>query len=303
MDPIFVLGCPRSGTTLMATLLEPTSYGAPVETHFITKYFKKLDSYGDLDQRENFCRLVNAILRERAVMQWKLNVTADQLFNELESHTFREIVDIILMKRFAPLGKVTWGDKTPHYIIDLDVLATVFPDSKFIFIVRDGRDVALSLLKKSWGPNNVYACADVWAMYNKEGPEVSTLQESDQLFRTSYETLLQEPEDTIRRLYEFIGESLDPEKLDELIASFKRANFGKWRKRMSKNDVKVFEAVAGDTLNRLGYDVVNPQARLSSYQKSFYRLQDRFFFWVHLIKLNTIDWFRIKYMGMDPFGD
>ena len=72
--PIFIIGCPRSGTSLLARFLEPTIYGAPIETHFITKYKKKLSNYGELENFENFNKLLNDILKERPVMQWKINI-------------------------------------------------------------------------------------------------------------------------------------------------------------------------------------------------------------------------------------
>jgi len=102
-SPIFVIGCPRSGTTMLSRLLNFSSYGAPVETHFIPKYYKKLQLYGNLVERNNFIKLINDILCERPVMQWKLNLNIDSFLNEINEYKYSEIVSKLCMKRFERL--------------------------------------------------------------------------------------------------------------------------------------------------------------------------------------------------------
>lgn len=68
-EPLFILGCPKSGTTLLASIFTDTTYGAPFESHFITKYYKKLSTYGDLNNKLNFKRLINDIANERYIQQ------------------------------------------------------------------------------------------------------------------------------------------------------------------------------------------------------------------------------------------
>ena len=128
--PIFIVGCPRSGTTLVSELLEGSSWGSPVETHFIPKYFRRLGRYGSLDDRARFTKLVRAILRERPVMQWRLDIDPDHLYRIIETRDYRTIVDTICRLRFERLGKSSWGDKTPHYVFDLDVLASALPSAR-----------------------------------------------------------------------------------------------------------------------------------------------------------------------------
>lgn len=302
-QPIFILGCPRSGTTLLSSLLSSTTYGAPVETHFITKYFKKLGQYGDLSEPESARGLLCDILRERPVMQWKLNLDLDQFVSELPDQDYPAIVNRLCMTRFGAMGKRSWGDKTPHYILDLDIILDLFPASKYLYIVRDGRDVALSLLKKPWGPNNVWACADYWVRCNRASPALQRLRESGQLLEIRYESLLSNPGSHIRRVYEFIEEPRPNEEVADIAGSIQGANFGKWKKAMTPRQIELFESVASETLKRLGYSITYPQRELSPQVKYFWRMHDAFFHFKHLVKMNTIDTIRIKYFGMVPFAD
>ncbi len=303
---MFVIGCPRSGTTLVSQLLEPTAYGSPVETHFITKYARQLERYGDVTVRDNFERLAGDILRERPVMQWKLGTTTGELWRLVRDAGplgYRELVDALCMLRSTALGRTSWGDKTPHFILHLDVLSTLYPDAKYVCVVRDGRDVALSLLEKPWGPNNIYACARYWAQCHAETPAFAALRARGSLLELRYETLLQQPEDTIQRLYGFLEEDCPPARLAQLSGVLRRNNSGRWRQRMRPRDVRIFESEAGNTLRRLGYEATFEERGLSSLAAGWWWTHDRVRFFLHLLKMNTIDAVRIRYFGMEPFAD
>ncbi len=304
--PVFVLGCPRSGTTLVSELLAPTIYGSPVETHFITKYARRLSEFGPLTDRRNFDGLVRQILSERPVMQWKLDLTPDDLWRLVQGADavgYRGIVDTLCMVRARRHGHGSWGDKTPHFILDLDVLTSLYPDASYIYVVRDGRDVALSLLKKPWGPNNVHACARYWARCHAEWPALAELRARRQLHDLQYETLLQHPADTIRALFGFLGEECRDADMTRLVQLLRRNNFGRWRQDMRPRDVRRFEAQAGDTLRRFGYATSFPEQPASALTDWAWRLHDRAKYSLHLAKMNTVDAIRIRYFGMEPFAD
>jgi hypothetical protein len=304
--PVFVIGCPRSGTTLVSELLEPTTYGSPVETHFITKYAERLERVGPLTDRDNFMRLVGQILRERPVLQWKLDTSPAAVWDRVRESgavTYRTLVDTLCMMRSAAKGKTSWGDKTPHFILHLETLSALYPDAKYIGVVRDGRDVALSLLEKPWGPNNVYACARYWAQCHRETPALGALRARGALLEVRYETLLQEPEATIDRLYGFLGEACPPDQLQRLCRVLRRSNAGRWRQRMSAHEVRTFESQAGETLRRLGYETREGTKPLSPIVAAAWWLHDRAGHGLHLLKMNTVDAFRIRFLGMQPFAD
>ena len=302
--PIFIIGCPRSGTTLLASFLENTRYGAPVETHFIIKYYKRLKKYLPLTEKKNFHRLVKSIINERPIQQWKINFDIDKLWNHLQNPTYSEIVNLICMERYSRLGKRSWGDKTPHYILSLNTLFELFPNSKYIYIVRDGRDVALSLLQKKWGPNNVYSCALYWKMCNTiQSDTLKKIKEKGNLFEIRYEDLLLNPTEVIRQLYDFLQEDIAQNVLISLAHKIKKDNFYKWKTRMSFQQLKIFESVAGDVLEYYGYEVNNDSLGVTFYEKVFYKIHDLVLKWIYLIELNTIDWIKIRLFEKEPFGE
>lgn len=302
-EPIFIIGCHRSGTTLLAQLLAPTKWGVPVETHFIIKYQKRLPFYGNLKIFDNFRCLVKDILAERAVMQWKLSFDIDEFFNELPVKDYRLIVDKLCMKRLAEKKKQSWGDKTPHYILNLDVICNIFPRSKFLYIIRDGRDAALSLLQQPWGPNNIFSCAEYWQNCNKETITLEKLRAEKKLLDIRYEALLDHPEDIVRQIYNFLEEPYPNDETDRLIKTIKPGNYKKWKHGLSLAQRQRFEAAAGPTLERLGYEVEFPGARVRSYERMLWKISDRFLYFAHLVKINTIDTIKIRFFGKEPFAE
>lgn len=301
--PIFIIGCPRSGTTLLASLVSATVYGAPVETHFITKYFKMLDSYGDLSVKKNFSLLLNDILAERPVMQWKLDSDVDRFYDELDSFRYEHIADRICMKMAEKKGYGAWGDKTPHYIKDLDIIYKLFPESKYIYIIRDGRDVALSLLEREWGPANIYDCAQIWKAHNVKSATLEKIESNGQLYTLKYEDLLDNAEEIVLGIYKFLDVEYDKKEVTRLLRTIKKGNYNKWKKRMSPGQIKVFENVAADTLKRFGYETSNEESEIDGLMKAAYSCHKIIMRAKFLFKTNVIDGIKIRYFGKEPFAE
>ena len=72
--PVFVIGCPRSGTTLMAGLLNKIRNATSFESHFIPKYYKNLNRYGSLKEKKNIKSLIVDILHERSIKEGLKNL-------------------------------------------------------------------------------------------------------------------------------------------------------------------------------------------------------------------------------------
>lgn len=302
--PVFILGAPRSGTTFLASLLQRTHYGAPFETHFITKYYKKLGQYGDIHQLSNFNRLLNDILSERAVMQWKLDLKADEFFKELgEGFSYADLADQLCLKAANKIGLKGWGDKTPNYLGDVDILSELFPDSKYLYIVRDGRDVALSLLEKDWGPNNVYYCAQYWELLNKKSAHIEKLKSNGQLYQLKYEDLLDNVEAHVKEIYHFLDLKYEKDDVIDLLSTVKKGNYNKWKDKMSVRQKTTFDRVAANTLRHFGYETCCDVQQESTLSLLFYKLHHLYFRARHLFIINVVDGIKIKFFGKDPFAE
>jgi hypothetical protein len=301
---VFILGAPRSGTTFLASLLSYTKYGPPFETQFITKYFKRLHRYGDLSEKDNFKRLLKDVFRERAVMQWGLDVDPDSFYQELnEDFSYASIVDALCLKRNHSLGFADWGDKTPHYLGDFNIINSMFPKAKYIYIVRDGRDVALSLLQKNWGPNNVFACSDYWNKLNIEKPEFRKLESDGRLMTLKYEDLLDHTERYVSEIYNYLGEDIDSATIKNISSTVQAGNYYKWKTKLSPYQIKIFEMVSANTLRRFGYETSHTEGGLNPVTKVMYILHDKLLYWKFLFEANLIDGFKIKFLGKEPFAD
>jgi hypothetical protein len=301
---VFILGAPRSGTTFLASLLTKTRFASPFETQFIVKYYKKLSLYGDLVHRKNFNRLVKDILSERAVRQWKLEINLGEFYVALEGkRNYVNIIDALCTRRNNMIGFNFWGDKTPHYLADFEIIYNLFPDSYYLYIVRDGRDVALSLLLKEWGPNNIYACAEYWKRLNVEHPAFVELEKKGKLLFLRYEDLLDNTEEYVTKVYNFLGEKIDENKILKLSSTVQAGNYFKWRNNMSPKQIQIFDQVAGNTLKRFGYETNSASENLSPLVKMLYLIHDRFDHVIFLFKTNIIDGFKIRFLGKEPFTD
>ena len=300
--PLFVVGCPRSGTTMISALLRNTRYGVPFETHFITKYYKRLDSYSPLKNQKNFNRLVSDILRERAVMQMKLTVNPIDLYVQ-SGADYSNLINLICNMRHKAHEHDSWGDKTPHYILDLDVLHCLFPHSKFIWLIRDGRDVALSLMAKPWGKKNIYSCAQYWKECNSDNEMKNFLQAENLLYKVRYEDLIENPRSEIAKLYEFLGERFDPESMSAVIKRVRGDNKYHWKTRLTAREIELFETVAASTLRKFGYETTYDERAAHALVKLKYNLHEAFWHAVQLLKQNTIDTVKIAYFGKEPFNE
>jgi len=308
MQNLFIIGSPRSGTTFLASLLKPTEYGAPFETQFILKYYEKIEEYGDITQLPNLTRLLSDISSERAISQWGEALVAQEIKNDLgDSFNYKDVVDSICLKLMGSKRKGKWGDKTPHYILKLNQLIYLYPEAKYLYIVRDGRDVALSLLKKPWGPNNIYKCAEQWDEANNVDQQLilNVLKEKGQILYVKYEELLEKTEDECRRIYEFLGDDIENHRtmVNELISTAMSGNHSKWKTRMTPKQIETYEAQAKKSLLYHQYELINPEAKLSAIQVFGYKLHHQLMFAKHMFVMNVIDGIKIKFFDKQPFNE
>ena len=301
---LFVLGAPRSGTTYLSGLLTKTNFNAPVETHFITKYYKKIQRYGDLKDKGNFRKLVEDILSERPVQQWNLNLDVEQLYDELPADfSYGDLVNAIILKRKQLQGQNRWGDKTPHYLGDLEILIEIFPKANFIYIVRDGRDVALSLLEKPWGPNNIYKCAKYWSRLNNQGKTIGKLKDKNQLYFIKYEDLLKDTTSKALEIYDFLGESITETEIISLTKTVQSGNYNKWKQQMTPNQLRVFEAISSKELTAFGYEVINTSPKVSLLETQYFNVHEIIHRAWFLFNANIVDGLKIRFLGKEPFNE
>lgn len=242
------------------------------------------------------------ILKERAVMQWKLKIDLDEFFNEFNHVDYTEIINRLHMKRAEKKGLTLWGDKTPTYTLDFDIIYKLFPESPYIYIVRDGRDVALSFIRSPYGDHNVYCCAEFWKRINATDHILEKIKEKNRLFFLRYEELLENADTIVPELYEFLSEPYDDKEMSKLLSKIRKNNYNKWQREMSRRQVKVFEKIASNTLRKYGYETTYEEGNIDKISKLFYKLHNITKTCIRLFELNVIDTIKIHFFGKEPFA-
>jgi hypothetical protein len=284
----FVVGATRSGTTLLRLMLDAhPDVGIPSETHFFHKLVK----------RSERTRISPELLADTIIThkRWgDFHLDADELrkrFNEIEPFNLSDALRAFYGLYAEKHGKTRWGDKTPGYLRYMRRIEWVLPEAHFIHLIRDGRDVALSVLPMNWGPSSVTEAAELWV------ERVTIAREQGALVRhymeAKYEDLVTETEPTLRRVADFLELPWDAAMLDyheraeerlkekardlprkksrgdqpaaARMASHAMAKqppdpkrIGRWRTEMSAEDRELYESVAGKLLVELGYEVGKP---------------------------------------------
>jgi hypothetical protein len=148
------------------------------------------------------------------------------------------------------------GYKDPIDVIHLPLLAQLLPTARFIHVIRDGRDVALSLQKFLWGPTNLYCGARYWARMVSTGRK-DGVDLSDRYFEVRLEDLMLYPDKTAAELGEFITRGRYPKQVQDFVERVNRSrkpeNVQVWKQKMNAQQRYLCEAAAGTVLRACGY--------------------------------------------------
>src|SRR5262249_20126789 len=125
----------------------------------------------------------------------------------------RDLVEVVYRWHMQAEGKVRWGDKSPPYIEILPELSKMYPDSRFIHLIRDGRDVAKSFQTTGWVRPWIYANAAEWVRALDYHWRWQRSEIRDRILEVRYEKLVLETEATLREICRFIGEEFEPQML------------------------------------------------------------------------------------------
>lgn len=262
--PFFIIGAGRSGTTLLRLILTGHSrLHIPPETWFLQPLVQELPLAGALTpaQRE---RAIEIMVRHE---RWPDLAMGEgdlrRLAGALDRPALVDLIDIVYRLMLAQSGKARIGDKTPHYFAIVPELRTLYPSAKFIHLIRDGRDVAMSWIDAGW--ERYYEHGFTWPR------AMATLAtEAGHVLAVHYEDLIQRPDATLRRICEFLGEAFEPDMLHwqtrtDLVADrdrhlharlqhpMSRDAVAVWRRRLSGMECFAMEACLHQQLLSAGY--------------------------------------------------
>ena len=275
--PFFVLGSQRSGTTMLRLMINRHSrLAVPHETGFITPFYRKLAAYNDCAEASDVTRLLRDVAKHKLVVRGGLIPDQDAVLARAPGD-YRAFVEAVMGVYCARHGKARWGDKTPFYTEDVDVLRQIFPNAKIVHLVRDGRDVVASQKAIEWMSKNVPKLARDWAWKVTLLRKVGACLGGDYL-EVRYEDLVRAPEAALREICSFLGEPYEPEMLGysesaegvvpaeslrwhrNSVRPPDPAKLGEWRTKLSLGEQAIVDELAGPALELFGY----PRAQVSA---------------------------------------
>jgi len=244
---IFVVGARRSGTNWLQRMLcsHPDLAGVPSESflfsHGIEPLAERFQSAATGSPATGF------VYMERHALADALRDFCDAVFLGIRDSVRPAATRIV--------------ERTPDHVRFLPLIGEVYPDARVIHIIRDGRDVARSLLGQEWGPDSVAEAAEEWRSAIEQGrTSGSTLGHYREV---RYEALLEDTAGELVQLYSWLGVPVDDEIMEVAVAegrarfnvdpSAPRVAAGKWQGSFTEEDLWAFEAVAGNLLGELGY--------------------------------------------------
>ena len=245
-NPIFIVGAPRSGTTLLRSMIDahPKLCCPPWETGI----FDRLSAFarGDFEKpsgpEANFCPL-----KRLEVLDW-MRDSANNLMSRLVQES----------------QKPRWGEKTPAHVFQIELILEIYPKAQFIHIIRNGNDVVKSLQNVTWAPGGIRWSVQRWIDSVTAGREATKKFGQDKCHEVRFEELTANPNTSLRTICSFLGEQFSDTMLD-----FHRPEKNSWglggqeiqkssinqHKYRELNFVERFllKKRAGDLLNELGY--------------------------------------------------
>lgn len=305
----FIIGRPRSGTTLLRLLLDAhPSIIVPPECPMILNLYKKYYKKTTWSRSE-LLNLYKDILKQRYYETWLIN--ADELKNKLLSyegnHSFNEILQVVYLSYKSVYTKKSIeliGDKNPVYSLYLKKMNSLYPESKFIYISRDYRDNYLSLTKVNFEVPVVPLVVYRWKFTLNQFRRLQK-KNPHRFYFLKYEDLAIAPEKEYRKICDFLNVEFDNnvfdfhDKKEELETLYKDSDdlmkihtsllnpittkkINTWKTGMTEKQIKQADLVAGKSADLAGYE----------------RAYTKFSIWSRIIVLPILIYARLMYSAM-----
>lgn len=276
----FILGRPRSGTTLLASLFDAhPNVAMPFECPLIINIHRKYSMRKNWD-KQTLLTFYTDVINHRKFGSWRADpekLKIDLLNCEGEA-TFENLMKVVYLnfKSFFPKEEVLlFGDKNPEFAVYPNQLIKIFPNAKFIHLSRDYRDNILSIKKVDFEAPITALLAFRWRFATKRLLQAQE-RHPHKFYHLKYEDLVSDPARALKKLCSFLNIPFKPEALEfhkvknELFKDFDRQHIERyhssllrpitsdktyaWRETMSGKEVKIADRVVGEIAERTGYE-------------------------------------------------
>lgn len=270
--PVFVLGCPRSGTTVLYHMLLSAGNFAVYRAES-NVYSVLQPRFGNLRSESNRRELLRCWLKSKLFQVSELDAAVMQEKVLRDCTSAGAFLRIFMEEIARAQGVKRWADCTPDHLLYMREIKREIPNALFVHIIRDGRDVALSYAKQGWSyplPWDKGRQLDVAGLYWEwivgKG-RVCGRKMGNDYCEVHFEDLVQQPREVLRGLSDFVGQELDYDQIQKIgVGSVSQPNssfdlgrefrpVGRWAEQMTREQLAGFEELVGEFLKQAGYQV------------------------------------------------
>ncbi len=241
-EPVFLIGAERSGTTLLRLMLDHhPEIAFNLESEYLVSQIAENGVFPDIGHYADWLRRNRVFRHSRFGIDERLD--------------YAGLVNDFLRQKLERDGKKHVG-ATVHY--RFGKLALIWPDAKYIYLYRDGRDVAGSVVQMGWA-GNAFIAADWWLEAEKEWEDFRPRLAGDRWLEVRYENLITDPRGELERICGFFGVGFSERMFDYTGTS----SYGlpdpsliyQWRRKMKPQDLRLAEARLAKRLRERGYEM------------------------------------------------
>jgi hypothetical protein len=295
--PIFIGACPRSGTTLLRTMLNThPDLAIPRETRFLPFVWDNRQRWKHLDERAVRNRLAKQIARRDWTRAERLQTPRPKMVRRMTAAppTLGSVVGTGFVLYAESTGKRRWGDKRPMYSRYLDAIFGMFPDAQFINVIRDPRASVSSMRKLGWFRGDITPGLELWERSLRAVEPWRKVLHKDQFLDIRYEDLVTDPVGLLTGVSSFLG--LAPETIPTMLSYHEHNDetstryhsrlaqpvstdsLRAWDAMLDADDVALIEQVTGKWMDQFGYERVAAGRRpaatlLGSYEECRHRVR------------------------------
>lgn len=272
--PTFIFGMERSGTTLLSMMVGAHGQIAvPLATTGMwIDFAARLDEFNKLATREDVIRLVDAIRSHERIGLWDAELDRTALLSDMPLGDYGAVVARFHAEYARAKGKPFWANVDIATFDHMEQVNGWFQNARFLHIIRDGRDVALSHQTMPYGAGNVAECAWAWVNRTTTNARMGYILGPQRYMTIRFEDLVLDTRVSLDRICTFLGVAFDESMLryadmvEEKIPSSRRwlwpalsrppeeSKVGQWRNAMTRSQRIVFEGIANQALKRWGYE-------------------------------------------------
>jgi hypothetical protein len=282
---LFIVGCPRSGTTLLQRLLDcHEQLAITPETHWIPRWFHANQGKGITPDGRVSKKLLRKLSAHPRFVEMGVSPRKEHFRVKGKGRvSYARFVSSLFDLYGEQQGKPLVGDKTPGYAREVATLHELWPTAKFVHLIRDGRDVALSIINwprarnwtagegaarfRTWTEDPLLTAALWWEWHVRLACEAGDALGTALYHEVHYEALVDSPEEECRTVCDFLGIAPDDDLLPKYEAKVKSDSnrddkhpwmaitrgLRNWQSQLPVSEVERFEAAAGGLIEELDY--------------------------------------------------